>query len=230
MQAHVDAGADARGRDQRAPVHPAHIVLHRQARVPGLQVIDVFPVGGHRAIHDHPGRREDEHPGADRRGDLRAPGGAGDPGAGVEAGRRAIDHAARHDQHVRCAGGGEVGIGQHAQAGTGAHRVAAAGHALHGERIGRARLHALVHAAGGGEDLVGAAQVQRLDIVEHQDGHPQWVGVRAHAPARARASSTEHSVAKRPLSTVAVRARMSAADRGQPSGWTMSQVRVASVT
>ena len=94
----------------------------------------------------------------------------GHPGAGGGAGRCGVGHAAGHDQHIGRGGAGKVRIGQHAQARAGAHRGHAAGHTLHHKRCSGVGVLPLVHAAGGGEDLIGPAQVQGLHVVEHQDG------------------------------------------------------------
>ena len=42
MQAHVDARADASGRDQRAPVHPAQILLYVERGVLRAQVVQAW--------------------------------------------------------------------------------------------------------------------------------------------------------------------------------------------
>ena len=63
--------------------------------------------------------------------------------------------------------------------------------------------------------------------------HPCAVALAGHgqcACAGPAPRSTLQTLAKRPSSTVAVRALMSAADSGRPSGWAMSKVSVASST
>ena len=111
------------------------------------------------------------------------------------------------------------------QAGARLHRLAQ-GDRGHLEVRRRAGAHPLADPARGGEHLEGAGEIERLDAVEGQDHYAQA----AHATARSSACGTVQTVAKRPCSTVAVRALMSAAGSGLPSGWIMSKVRVASVT
>jgi len=65
MQAHVDAGADARGADDAAVVDPALALAHVEQGKLRAQVRDVFPVRGDGLMRDHPAFRKQEDTGAD---------------------------------------------------------------------------------------------------------------------------------------------------------------------
>ena len=178
-------------------------------------------------IGQHPRFGERERAGADGRGDLRTPRLRAQPRQGAWAGQGTIGHAAGHDQHVARRRGVEIQLRQQAQPRAGARRLAVCSDRAHVKqrRSGGGR-QALVHARGGGEHLVGAGEIQRLHAIEGQDVHRQRQRLGGHGAASS-ASATLQMRAKRPASTVQVRATMSAAGRGRPSGCTMSKVSVA---
>jgi len=215
----------------RRPASIARAFLHRQRRKAVVQIAHVLPVGGDGFGCQHAAGCQQEGTGADRGGDLRLSSSKGNPVQRLLASHGRINHAARRYQQVAWKAVGKATVGQYAQAGSRLDRLHRPGHAAHLKQGRFARMAASMQPAGGGEDFVRLGKVQRLDRIEHQDGNLKaYATASAASPARASACGTLQMVAKRSVSTAAVRALMSDAASRLPSRCCMSQVSVASGT
>ncbi|CAM5496372.1 hypothetical protein SNARM312S_03373 [Streptomyces narbonensis] len=162
----VDAGGDAGGGGEAAVPDEDGVRVHVDLRIAAGEVVAGDPVGRHPVPVEESGLGEEQRPGAD--GDQ-ASGPRGVRAQPVDEGRvgRPGPLAARDDEGVRRAVGDrlfEGGVGEQAQSALGADRPAVEGGGPEGVR-GRVA----GGAAGTGEHLEGAGDVEALHVVEEDD-------------------------------------------------------------
>ena len=165
MQAHIDSGRDAGGRDNRSLVHPTSVFPDDYPREHGPEIGDVLPVRGNRFSLKQARFGQQECAGADRRGDLGGGGGSRDPGDDMVALHYWTVHSAWNYQHIEFRMVGDVKAWRYPQAAPriqGTNRVT---NREHFKRCDTVRRETSFHPRRRRKDFKWPAEIEHFDVV-----------------------------------------------------------------